>query len=97
MGEGRFTPGPWRVDPDFPADIQVRDGSRDLACTSRSIIRNNPPDQAETWANAHLIAAAPEMYAALSELLEHLDSHCVTEGDCNQARSALAKAESRDA
>ena len=45
--------------------------------------------------DARLIAAAPDLLEALRELLDHLDAHCVTIGDCNQAHAAIAKAEGR--
>jgi len=85
-----FTPGPWRVDSDgillggdFPRDIPI--GRVNL-------------DKHDGEANARLIAAAPELLAALKlaicPVCEFLygtmtDRSC----SCDRARAAIAKAE----
>jgi hypothetical protein len=50
------------------------------------------PDEAECTANAHLIAAAPDLYAALDGLLGLLDAGSLYEPQAYAARAALAKA-----
>ena len=50
------------------------------------------PDEAECTANAHLIAAAPDLYAALDGLLGLLDAGSLYEPQAYAARTALAKA-----
>lgn len=57
MSEAKFTPGPWVITDtcsNYIFDV-VRIGSKDIDCG--------------TEANAHLIAAAPEMYQELDSLL----------------------------
>lgn len=74
-----YTPGPWEV-PGTPLPM-VYGLNGERVCR---VIDNS--------ADAPLISAAPDLYEALRELLEHIEYHCVTVGDCNQARAALAKA-----
>lgn len=50
------------------------------------------PDEQEQLANAHLIAAAPDLYAALDGLLGLLDAGSLYEPQAYAARAALAKA-----
>jgi len=94
------TPGPWRVEPGretrVGADIVIvsRNGLVAIACTIHEGAVN-------AEANARLIAAAPEMLAALeaAEALLNEHEHCLRE-DCTnpgcvvyrQARAAIAKA-----
>lgn len=79
MAEPKFTPGPWQVDEDFPQDILA--GDRRIAVSAF-------PD-AEGSANAHLIAAAPDLYKAL----KRLDENGHTQAIWDFALRALAKAE----
>lgn len=52
----KHTPGPWNVGPHYKGDVESREG-RVCEC--------GPFGSPRSWANAHLIAAAPEMYEAL--------------------------------
>jgi hypothetical protein len=65
MSDTKFTPGPWIVDKSFNADIQAPDGLDIATCCAE--ILNRHTDGEEGIANAHLIAAAPDMYAALEK------------------------------
>jgi len=96
MSETKFTPGPWIAAPMegepghcFAAQVVRTDGA------GRWIVDINSDDGEEmATANAHLIAAAPELYEAL-EPFEHLrpDSHCDSILALLPAvRAALAKA-----
>ena len=95
MSEQQHTPGPWRV----------------LAQTSRERYAINAGDYdiASVWnrngltqnkANAHLIAAALDLYTAIKDSMEYLEG---TLGPCDPdcgcilhaLRAALAKAEGR--
>lgn len=79
------TPGPWRVHA-VAGLIQEANGHSIAAYTGTS--------QDEADANARLIAAAPELLAALEHLLA-LNSGCAPEEEergWDQARAAIAKA-----
>ncbi|KDE19694.1 hypothetical protein AZ09_10530 [Acetobacter aceti 1023] len=65
--EAKFTPGPWVVYKDLPTDVVVSENgdcslaTLDCGCGSRENQR----------ANAALIAAAPDLYTALSLFVEY--------------------------
>ena len=59
----RHTPGPWRVDPNWPSDIQCCADGKDVATCGEILNRRMPPE--ERRANALLVAAAPDLRAAL--------------------------------
>lgn len=65
MTETKFTPGPWRR-------CTFR-GIEDVATKSVVAVMASR-EKKELDANAHLIAAAPEMYEALEEVLEMFES-----------------------
>lgn len=97
MTERKWTPGPWVYRPHKYDDWGLVRGSDDYPVASASICRateeekdncrRDHRDPAE--ANAHLIAAAPDLYEALEYLLNNAD---LTRGDKIVAREALAKA-----
>lgn len=66
---GTHTPGPWRVD--------NRDGDPRIRCERYCIalVTGGLDDDGEVepvrYANAHLIAAAPELLKALKQIVEH--------------------------
>ena len=63
MSEQKYTPGPWVAVPDWTYDrleIRDKDGRRIAICT-----KDFPMSTATHDANADLIAAAPELLAAL--------------------------------
>lgn len=101
MSEAKFTKGPWIVYGDLPTDVVVAQSGEcslatlDCGCGGRTTQR----------ANAHLIAAAPDLYEALSDMVEQAVScfynHYGHEQDpsdlpmpehIEKARTALAKA-----
>ena len=71
MSEPKWTPGPWRASVEEPP-FRIGDclqgqqiwGRCRIAFTERQNV-----GAAQEAANAHLIAAAPDLYEALSELL----------------------------
>jgi hypothetical protein len=68
-----FTPGPWRVSPLGNCDIESGDGSLEIATTHQDILNGGYRDPSTAQADAHLIAAAPELYASLSDAVELLE------------------------
>ena len=81
MSEVKFTPGPWRIE-QYPS-IHVR------SCDGECVLAHDYI----TDADAHLIAAAPELYEALEELYDAIDSAVgLTPERLEKARQALRKA-----
>lgn len=65
MSESKHTPGPWRTDTDIFHDrLDIRDesGRRIAVC-----MHDYPMSMARHDANAHLIAAAPDLLGALED------------------------------
>lgn len=100
MSETKHTPGRWDTDrqvpyipsrPDFYKRIYSTDPGPDRDYTI-AFVRD--ADTAVRKANSQLIAAAPELYEALKNLLEDCDTD---EGRISvlNARAALAKAEGK--
>lgn len=101
------TPGPWRTDPNYYIYVWAADSKmvadlpfepeETFIARMRGVGRGATP--AEQKANAHLIAAAPDLLAAL----RLWDNGCYVEGgpypDCDcygcRTRRAIAKAEGR--
>jgi hypothetical protein len=66
MSESKHTPGPWEVDPPgHPLDCHGILDADELGLAET----HGREGKGEEEANAHLIAAAPEMYEALEELV----------------------------
>ncbi len=98
MGEPKFTKGPWTVgkrkDKNRGSAKAYIDGfSWDGLASVWVRLQNKDMDSDEGVANAHLIAAAPDLYAALAEIM-HMRSTAagVTREAADRARAALAKA-----
>ena len=72
----KHTPGPWTVENGKRArgymTAVMRDG---FAIADVPCLRGDPYDDDEADANAHLIAAAPDLLAALQETLRALECH----------------------
>ncbi len=75
MSAAKFTPGPWKLDDD-DGDLAVYVMTGDVALVASRMARLGTPDSAsmEEQANAHLIVAAPEMYAALEAEMQRLEA-----------------------
>ncbi len=101
----KHTPGPWRQNSDDNAMSEYAVcaesfghgfGSSVAVATQRD--GRNPISRDEAMANARLIAAAPEIFCSLVELVEMFDKHddCAdvekTSAARNKARAAIAKA-----
>lgn len=93
--ENKYTPGPWQVE---SASIRgetleyfVRVDGADVAIASDISSENGSPSKA----NAQLIAAAPDLYAVLSELeesCEYWSEYDVPLGIVDRIKAALSKA-----
>lgn len=92
MSQPKWQPGPWKVDPDhrpgmaWNRHIVFGDGDGRICFMAHSGGGNPERDQA----NANLIAAAPELYAALDGLLAAPRETAAAAEIA--ARAALAKA-----
>lgn len=85
--ETNWTPGPWWIEGET-GDVVAKDGDWEICTFSRC--------DSQLDHDAHLIAEAPELYAALSELLKLHDNEVFTksawDAAMESARVALAKA-----
>ncbi len=63
-----WTPGPWEVNPVTAQVDGITNGEPLAIC--QLLWPTDERSEAETEANAHLIAAAPELYEALKAFLE---------------------------
>jgi len=106
----KHTPGPWRVesinyDGDGGTLVRRNENNGRARCIANVWgIKNAKTPDAESRANSHLIAAAPELLEALEALLEREGEHpdfeddadgcdlVVTVGDIRKARAAITKA-----
>ena len=91
MNKTKFTPGPWRVKKQI-SNTYIYVGPESDTCgltaTCYSFSGFNDGE-----ANANLIAAAPEMYEALSSIEN--DDNSIPAPIWNMIRSALTKADGR--
>ena len=90
----QHTPGPWVVDPESPTWVEDGNG----CCLAKTGYGDDEGDRA----NARLIAAAPDMLAALRALHDNIAEYAKINNlggfdnhDMRQARAAIAKAEGR--
>jgi len=84
----KWTKGPWVISKHCSTLVLNEDG-RSIATTG-GYQSNTEITLHENEANAHLIAAAPDMYEALKEILSGYD---VPNSACVSAHKALAKAD----
>lgn len=85
MTKHKHTPGPWDVEHD--TEIIAAEGQRIAEADTRSINFVN----GEATANAHLIAAAPDLLRACEWALSMMDGGRLEE-DIMHLRAAIAKA-----
>jgi hypothetical protein len=90
MSETKFTPGPWIKR--GKGTIETNGGAEVASVMDGQML--DRVDRETQEANANLIAAAPELYEAIKELLYALqdDENWRTSGVYEDAESALAKA-----
>jgi hypothetical protein len=95
MSEPTFTPGPWFVGPvSEQSEILIQPLKSRMWCVAVAIPTGTPPnDQPEiTMSNAHLIAAAPEMYDAATRLILEWHGSRDIVSSIDRMKAALAKA-----
>lgn len=96
----KFTPGPWAVNDEEVPPIVYSTETLDMVACQSSDDAYADCWHKEEWGkyNARLIAAAPEMYDALTALLDALDANgsCQYERLREEGRAALAKATGND-
>jgi|SRR5699024_4431295 len=106
MSETKFTPGPWRLSSQSPRIIQkdCRDTGSDHGFLIASSMGRDDSgfyaSESEADANAHLIAAAPELFEALDTLVsvvgltafKYAEQRAVLQEAADQSIAALAKA-----
>ena len=85
----KHTPGPWRVEPDQPSHGAV-------LCVvghiGQVIVRTPEPMEPVDHANAQLIAAAPDLLAALQDIAAEMAAGVINPHCVSRARAAIAKA-----
>ena len=98
----KHTPGPWKAMPDRSRNMFAWsvEGAKGVVPTIARLSLIDACEEIE--GNAHLIAAAPAMYEALSELVKYLreevaDEALDTWAPVFKAAMALAQAEGRQA
>jgi hypothetical protein len=99
-----FTPGPWRIDGLLASDgwgAREDEDSIEIACIPHDGFdaleifgkRRNHDDYAEHAANARLIAAAPDLFAALDDMVRNYGlANDKAATACSAAIAALRKA-----
>lgn len=91
MADVKFTPGDWSEHDGVISAVTTSDAGR-MTRWVASLIDCKPPVDGELEANAHLIAASPDLYEALKDCVQAL-SHTEAGPRIDAARAALAKAE----
>jgi len=92
MNAANHTPGPWRLSDGSP-DVGVVTDEKLIAMVTND--EDSPMDVDEQLANSRLVAAAPDLLAALRRLLARSfdgDDYDAT----SEAEAAIAKAEGRE-
>lgn len=98
LSAGKWTPGPWRAT--FGDLVRIRSYKSPVivAGVHRPGMRTGNPNDVECYANAHLIAAAPDLYEVVAAALDEYETHNGRKTSASDphwsvsARAALAKA-----
>lgn len=92
MREAKFTKGPWTITESSWADYSwdINMGSHNAAATVVVRMEYDADNSFELEDNAHLIAAAPEMYEMLNDIA--ISMECEHGVDTNAIFALLAKA-----
>ncbi len=97
MSENNWTPGPWKYrdgKEKYAKGSQWHYGFLICSTDGEQIAQTSGRYDGTDEPNARLIAAAPELYEALKNMLDKYGCGTALKcPDCDQARAALAKAE----
>lgn len=103
MNEHKHTPGPWNFDPEALADIQTESGKEIASAfmpwasgdewVIQGTMASSSPE--ESYANARLIAAAPELLEALEGCLT-CEFPVIDRDAVSKALAAIAKATGKE-
>ena len=87
MSNAKFTPGPWRFSSAHNDIITMANIKQDVICDVEGSIYKSlvKPE------NAHLIAAAPEMYEALLAFVSNSTAQTYMLDECESAEAILLK------
>jgi sugar (pentulose or hexulose) kinase len=85
----QHTPAPWMIDGDISTAIDISNGSARIAM----IDEQSEIEESELIANAHLIAAAPDLLQALKDLLQATPETYDNRHERIAAQDAIDKAE----
>jgi hypothetical protein len=89
----KHTPGPWKISTSrIKKQLQWAEVVVDGHCVADIPVDFVAIDEAETMANAKLIAAAPELLEALELAVELLKGHEISKQDHQQLLNAIKKA-----
>lgn len=97
MSETRFTRGPWDIRYGCIRDSDEGFGIASKLVPSFGIVAEcwpcttTPETRRELQANARLIAAAPDLYAACARMLSHIDD-AKSDSDLMECRAAIVAA-----
>lgn len=83
--ETKFTPGPWWIQQDGVTVCPPKPRGQTIICRAATV----PLDRKQREANAALIAAAPDLFAALEAVVAVADRKTV---EFDMAHAAIAKA-----
>lgn len=93
MSEPSHTPGPWETGGVITRVVVWPNGWNAPLCIADCHAKNAPKTEAERVANARLIAAAPDLLAALNQVLDASeDNGDMDDIDWDGIRAAIAKA-----
>ncbi len=94
--ETKFTPGPWNLTAPVPGDKEIfieqhGDGWARLSCA----VTRDDCDTDTALANARLVAAAPDLHAALAACVATMET-ALGYGDFNRGKGEFSKIAERD-
>lgn len=98
MGEKKFTPGPWQTDPECGHEsVLGPNGAMVADCAIFGLSKQFRARGGDNVANAHLIAAAPDLYEALAALVSSITAITGDGGRRSWSVNAARLAEAYDA